>query len=129
MTETTAVVMSWFILFLGLSYLLQARRWATWIKEYGEQAGDLYLTLLFALFLLAGLVVVSTHNIWVLDWPVVITIFGWGMVIKSVLLLVAPPTAKMMADWWAVGADTIRLGGIAATLLGAILVYQNVLAG
>jgi hypothetical protein len=129
MTETTAVVISWFILFLGLSYLLQAHRWAIWIKEYAEQAGDMYLTLLFALFLLVGLVVVSTHNVWVLDWPVAITVFGWGIVIKSALLLVAPPAAKAMADWWAVGAGTIRAGGVVATLLGAILVYRNVLTG
>lgn len=127
MVETVAVVMSWWFLLLGLSLLLQARRWATWIKEYAGQADDPYRTLLLALFLLVGLVVVSTHNIWVLDWPVVITVFGWGMVVEWVLLLVAPAAGK--AIWRTFGSGTVRFLGALGTALGAILVYRNVLSG
>lgn len=127
MTELVAVVMSWWFLLLGFSLLLQARRWATWIKGYAGQADDPYRTLLMALFLLVGLVVIGTHNIWVLDWPVAITVFGWGMVAEWVLLTVAPAAGK--AIWRTLGPGTVRVLGAVGTVLGAILVYRNVLSG
>ena len=35
--------------------------------------------------LLLGLVIVVTHNIWVSDWPVVITIIGWVLILTNLL--------------------------------------------
>ena len=43
-----------------------------------------------AMALLFGLLVVLTHNVWVMGWPAVITIFGWLGVIKGAWLLVFP---------------------------------------
>lgn len=34
--------------------------------------------------LLMGLVTVVLHNVWVLDWPVVITILGWTTLFKGI---------------------------------------------
>ncbi|MFH1391886.1 MAG: hypothetical protein ABIH20_06245 [Candidatus Diapherotrites archaeon] len=34
--------------------------------------------------LLMGLGTVAIHNIWVWDWPVAITILGWGTVMKGI---------------------------------------------
>jgi hypothetical protein len=29
----------------------------------------------------AGLAIVNTHNVWMLGWPVIVTLFGWALVI------------------------------------------------
>ncbi len=34
--------------------------------------------------MLLGLATVVAHNIWVWDWPVVITILGWGTLLKGI---------------------------------------------
>jgi hypothetical protein len=129
MQETVAFVMSWYVLVLGLSFLVQARRWNTWIKQIGESAHELHLVLIYALVLLAGLVVVAAHNVWVLDWPVVITVFGWGMAIKGALMLLFTPLVGRLTDSLpANAAGLMRVVGAIWTVLGAILVYGNVIA-
>jgi hypothetical protein len=52
------------------------------------------LLVLGMIMLVAGLAIVLSHNIWsggIL--PVVITLFGWVMLIRAVILLWAPPEA------------------------------------
>lgn len=44
---------------------------------------------------MAGLAIALTHNHWVSDWRVVITIFGWGALAKGVIYLAAP---QMLID-------------------------------
>lgn len=51
------------------------------------------LTLLMAIFgLILGTFLVHYHNIWVKDWPVLITILGWVAVIECVALIAFPKT-------------------------------------
>ena len=38
----------------------------------------------------AGLAIILTHNVWVADWPVIITIVGWLTAISGALRIVAP---------------------------------------
>jgi len=44
--------------------------------------------------IIIGFLLIEYHNIWVWDWPVVITIFGWVGVIKGVSLMVLPNFTK-----------------------------------
>ena len=37
-----------------------------------------------------GFLIVNYHNIWVKDWPVLITLLGWLALIKGVLLIAFP---------------------------------------
>jgi len=41
----------------------------------------------------AGLAIVLTHNVWVADWPVIITIVGWLTAFSGAIRLVAPEGA------------------------------------
>ncbi|MEK7562361.1 MAG: hypothetical protein AAB509_01630 [Patescibacteria group bacterium] len=43
-----------------------------------------------------GLAMVLSHNIWVKDWRVVITIFGWASLLKGLSFLFLPEFVK---DW------------------------------
>lgn len=40
--------------------------------------------------LLMGLVTVILHNVWIAEWPVVITILGWSTVIKGIMKIGFP---------------------------------------
>jgi hypothetical protein len=35
------------------------------------------------LALLAGLAVVNAHNLWVLDWRLIVTILGWLLILRA----------------------------------------------
>jgi hypothetical protein len=41
----------------------------------------------------AGLAIVLTHNVWVRDWPVIITIVGWLTAFSGAIRIVAPEGA------------------------------------
>src|SRR3989344_7315216 len=47
---------------------------------------------------LMGLVTVILHNVWVWDWPVVITILGWSTMIKGITKIGFPDTIHNQAQ-------------------------------
>ncbi len=42
------------------------------------------------LFLIGGLFIATTHNIWVLDWRVLVTLSGWLLVLAGAYRMFAP---------------------------------------
>lgn len=111
------------LLAVGLSHLVQPRLWANYfikIKETGV-AGIIIGMYTFPL----GLLIVLGHNVWVLDVPVIITVFGWGMTIKSLIYMFAPRMAeRAIPD----GADAPRkyaLGGAFIIPVSLLLVYHS----
>ena len=125
MTEIVAAVFSWFIFILGLSYTLQADNWVR-MTEYAPDQPHRYYPMLLLMVLL-GLTVVLVHNVWVWDWPVLITIFGWMVLIKAVLYLLATSVMSKIATTFMRGSLTgwIRGTGLVLAVLGAILVYKT----
>jgi hypothetical protein len=96
MNSLVANISSWLILILGFSYIIQARNWILLSREAIEIPHRYYPLFLFLLVL--GLAVVSSHNVWVGDWPVVITILGWVMVAKSLVFLLFVQYFKGLAS-------------------------------
>jgi len=83
------------------------------------------LTLITGVFaVIIGMLLVNSHNIWVKDWPVLITLIGWGALIKGVLFLAFPsslmsfkPMFKNEQGW-----------GILLIALGALFGYFGFMA-
>jgi hypothetical protein len=126
MTSTVIQVFSWLLFILGLSYMFQAEIWIRLFKDAMANTHKYYT--LYLLILLTGLVVVTEHNRWSLDWNVFITFFGWVMVIKSAVFFIAPQLMEPFTKLIDMGfiKTWIRTAGTVVAILGAILVYQNV---
>jgi predicted MFS family arabinose efflux permease len=64
--------------------------------------------------LIMGMLLVHSHNIWVQDWPVLVTIIGWAATIKGVLFIAAPEVLKsfvpMFKKTQGVGLFVIGIG-------------------
>jgi len=71
----------------------------------------------------AGLAVVLTHNVWVADWPVIITVMGWLTAIAGALRLVAPHQAIKFGRGAYEAPNGILFGAIFWTLLGVVLCF------
>jgi len=69
-----------------------------------------------------GVATILAHNIWVSDWPVVITIFGWVALIKGLALLLIPEQVKMWSkkieNW-----PYLQYAMIVTLLIGLVLTY------
>ncbi len=73
--------------------------------------------------ILTGSALVVSHNIWVWNWPVLITILGWAGLIKGTALILMPgEVAKPFAKWFK-NPNFIIGGGLFWLAYGLVLAY------
>ncbi|MCA1658146.1 MAG: hypothetical protein LC627_02480 [Verrucomicrobiaceae bacterium] len=106
-------------LVIGLSHLLQPRAWVLFfimLREKGEIGSFLNGFVHFPL----GAFIVAFHNVWHGTIPVIVTIIGWGLVVKSTIYFTYPrlglrmlETVSLERSWQyvAAGVMSIALGG------------------
>lgn len=88
MANDVGVFFSFVFFLIGASYLASTKEWLAFYQSLAEKS---YSGILIALFTLpAGLVILSFHNNWALDFPIFVTLMGWGMMIKGVVYLLFP---------------------------------------
>jgi hypothetical protein len=78
-----------FFLVTGLSHIFQPHVWVRFfimLREKGEAGSFLNALVHFPL----GAFIVSFHNVWHGVVPVVVTLIGWGLTLKSTLYFVFP---------------------------------------
>ncbi len=46
----------------------------------------------------AGLAIVNTHNIWVWHWPLIITLFGWLLLVGGAFRVMAPQLVQQVGE-------------------------------
>jgi uncharacterized protein YjeT (DUF2065 family) len=105
------------LLAVGLSHVLQPARW---VQLFDDLFRLPYAALLIGtLTLPLGLFVVLTHNVWVLDWPLVVTICGWGWTVKATLYMLRPRVTDVIATRGMCTPRTVFAAGILCAVLGA----------
>ena len=72
--------------------------------------------------LLMGLVTVILHNLWVLDWRVVITILAWSTLIKGIMKIGFPEQIHQQAQRF---KQKQMVSAILMILLGAWLLWMG----
>ncbi|MEN8108252.1 MAG: hypothetical protein ABFS22_09620 [Pseudomonadota bacterium] len=120
------LIVAWLLLVLGLSYAINTVMWLKVTRvAMAHPERYLYFTVLT---LALGLAIVISHNVWIFGWPVVVTLFGWIMVIKSTLFLLFPGLISLFDGWSdAFLSNWIRVAGIVLALIGAGLVWRTLL--
>ena len=121
-----ALIERWFAvgwLIFGLSHLLYPRKWAALFLPLRERETGGLLLGLFNLPI--GLVVVIGHNVWVWGIPVVVTLAGWVMVLKSVVYLLFPGTLSRVMPTEERMERAFRIAGAISILLGTLLIYDS----
>jgi hypothetical protein len=120
------LVERWFAigwLIFGLSHLLYPARWAALFLPLRERGTGGLLVATFNLPL--GLAVVLVHNIWVWDLPVIVTLAGWLMIVKSLAYLFFPRAQSVVMPDGTRMERGFRIAGAVAIVLGALLVYDS----
>jgi hypothetical protein len=120
----TRLVMICFLV-TGVSHIVQPRVWAQFFIELhlkGEVGSFLNGLLHFPL----GVIIVSFHNVWH-GLPVVLTLIGWGLVLKSFIYFVFPRhglrmlARTSMERFWEFRVAGVFAVGISGWLLFTIL--------
>lgn len=78
-------------------------------------------------FIILGSLLVSSHQVWIRDWRVVITVIGWLLLIKGVLRIFFPELViKLLAK--KKNSRNFMIAEILVLLVSLYLVYQGYFA-
>jgi len=107
-------------LVIGLSHLVQPLGWVAFFQALAAR-GTPGVFLEGFLSLTFGAIIVGFHNVW--HGPaVVLTLIGWGQVIKGAIRLLAPQVgSRMMQRMTVERAWLFQAGGVFALIVSAFL--------
>ncbi len=113
------------VIVAGLTALLNPQVIRDMAKEFLASRALMFIAGVMAM--LAGLALVNTHNRWVADWPVIITLFGWLSLAGGIVRIGFPGTAKSIGEIMLDKEMALRgIGGV-QVLVGAFLTYKGYL--
>jgi hypothetical protein len=92
------------------------------LRDMNDQSATIILVM-FAL--LAGLAIVNTHNLWVSDWRVIITILGWLAIARGALSLLFPNKMYGIGETILASRSGPMIGAVIALVLGGILSWMG----
>lgn len=104
---------------MALGLIIEGESYSSLLKEFIGSRALIFITGVLAL--LAGLAVVNAHNLWVRDWRVIVTILGWLLVLRGIMLLMFPAIVQTLGDRVVAAKSGIVAGAAITFVIGAIL--------
>ena len=110
---------------LGLSYLLQTRRWLDLTRRLLEQPERFFPAA--AARTTSGVMIGYGYNDWSGTWPIFVTLLGWLLALEGAMILLLPAVIQKLQRL----SDSflrvyLRTGGILLIVLGGLL-WRSVL--
>lgn len=72
----------------------------------------------------AGLAIVNTHSVWVLDWVLIVTLFGWALLLGGTSRIVAPRMVDRVGNAMMGRPTMTRVAGVLWASLGVFLTLK-----
>ncbi len=105
---------------VGLGFFLSGKYYA---RVYRDLEKAPFAVLFFGMFAMAaGIMQLLAHNVWATTPQIVVSLLGWGLLLKGVICVVVPAWADRSADW-ALSAKIVPAAGAFALLIGAYLYW------
>ena len=123
MTIILAKILGLYFLGIGVALLFNLKRFKELYQQIAQNNIFCYLGGVLALFL--GAFIVSVHNVWVMEWPVTLTILGWLSLIKGFWLLVCYRCVQVFSFMSQRSNVFYKIIGVFVTLLGIFFTYQG----
>ena len=119
----------WIARFLGPVFIVAAmpmivtpHRIGTLNESFLENRALAWVTGL--LVLVAGLAIVNTHNLWVADWRLIVTLFGWALTLGGAARVMLPEPVKRVGGGMASKPSITRIAGVLWAALGVLLTVK-----
>jgi len=116
-----ATVMGWYFIILSLYMLFKHENLRLVMTDILEQRALFFFVAIVTLII--GLLLVVSHNIWVLGWPLIITLFSWLILISGLIRIFYPETARKMANSFLSHPKRIKITGVVMFIIGIWLLF------
>ncbi|MFA5959517.1 MAG: hypothetical protein WC785_03280 [Tatlockia sp.] len=117
-----ATVMGWYLVIFGLFVFCKQAQLKLIATEILTQRGLFFVFALLTVIL--GLLLVASHNLWVMGWPVVITLLSWLVLISGLVRLFYPETAMKMARAFFDHPMRMKVNAAVFFLIGLFLLFK-----
>lgn len=117
-----ATVLGWYLVIISLFLLLRHEQVKSIVSDVVAQQGLFFIVAVITLIL--GLLMVASHNVWVVGWPVVVTIFSWLILISGIIRLICADTARSMARSFVAQPFRLQTVGIVCLIIGLFLLFK-----
>jgi uncharacterized protein YjeT (DUF2065 family) len=112
---------------VGIGMLINPDFYKKLMSEFSENPPSMYLSGLAAMVI--GYLLVTFHNIWPNDWPVIITIFGWVALIKGLFLLLLPRVSIKISSFFQIQmTKLLTVWAVIIAVVGALLSWLGFFA-
>ncbi len=115
-------VIGWFLVIMGLLFLFRFGVLQTAMRDVMSQRGLFFMMAIITVIL--GLFLVTSHNVWVLGWPLLITLISWFVLITGILRLFFPEQAIQIGKSFVNHPNRIKIGGIILLIIGVFLLFN-----
>lgn len=111
---------------VALAALVAPARMAAAIAEFGRSPGLILLSAIVAVIL--GVAMVSFHSRWS-DFPaILVSLLGWAVLVKGIVLLAAPDALLKLGGDVSRSHAIVRVWGVVALILGVAYLLIGFLA-
>jgi hypothetical protein len=110
-----------YLIFISISFILHEKRLKGLMMNMMKNPALMLISGFIPL--LIGILLVVTHNIWVMDWRVIITIAGWLALLKGMSIILFP---EFLINWsikWMNNKLAYYATFLFVFLMGAVLIY------
>jgi hypothetical protein len=106
---------------IGAGILMSPRDYRLVGEQFLASRALIYVAGLLAF--VPGWAIVLSHNVWALDWRLIITLFGWLATLGGAFRILFPRQVVAIGSRMLARENYLRGGGIAVVTLGAVLTY------
>ena len=127
---TTSIMFARFIgpvmLVAAMSMLLDRKAIRAVGEDFMNSPALIYLA--GVLTLTMGIAIITFHNIWTMDWRILITLLGCIAIVSGVFRMAVPTKVKQLGNWMLETNMIVRSAALLNGLLGAFLTYKGFIA-
>lgn len=107
----------------ALSMLVDREAIRDVVEDFMSSPALIYLA--GVLTLIAGISILTFHNIWALDWRLIITLFGCVTIFSGIVRMVFPTQVKRLGHWMLATHPIVRAAALLNGGLGIFLTYKG----
>jgi len=108
---------------VGVGVLFNLGHYAALVQEAVRSPMMIYFAGVMALA--TGLAMLNCYRAWTADWRVVVTVFGWLMIIGGVMRIVLPRLTAGLATAIYSGPAAMAIVGVIALVIGGYLSFEG----
>lgn len=121
-TNFLATVLGWYLVIVSLLLLTRRDIVVAAMKELmGQRA---VMLVVGTITLIIGLLMVVSHNVWVMGWPVIVTVIAWLILIGGLFRLYCPDTVYKIWSKLINKTEVFLTTGVITLIIGLFLLYK-----